>query len=352
MSQDTLCMYDHLVELCQDFETPSAVQFFRSPGARESQSRARNLVEAGQGWIRELKEEDAARVLFAAIVLGGATLSHYLKAMEGIEKKKFDATAKKLRELLRYELYFDELYSKWLSENLHRLKESSVALLEPLEPDSYQYVRVSTIAQFDYEKQLVLFKSRARNIYSGFQSDKLAMLEAAITLTNDRGVVLDLATLGKVIMCARDLPKQSRGAQSRFKEITLDKWLDEVKKEQQQMVIEDKNDIVDAFNSIAVRHKDLLGKEELVQLHGRPVRNVFAEAKVELSHLQLATATLAFLNCEKVQAQIWVVPAGQGKSRIHAALTFLFLEHTDYDIYVVFQNEGLMKIDRERNRNL
>ena len=251
MSQDTLCMYDHLVELCKHFETPSAVQFFRSPGARESQSRARNLVEAGRGWIRELKEEDAARVLFAAIVLGGATLSHYLKAMEGIERKKLDGTARKLRELLRYWLDFDELYAKWLSENLHRLKESSVALLEPLEPDSYQYVRVSTIAQFDYEKQLGLFKSRARNIYSGFQSDKLAMLEAAITQTSESGIVLDLDALGKVITCARDLPKQFRGVQSRFKELTLDKWVDEAKKDKQQIAIEDKNDVVAALYDIS-----------------------------------------------------------------------------------------------------
>jgi hypothetical protein len=57
---------------------------------------------------------------------------------------------------------------------------------------------------------------------------------------------------------------------------------------------------------------------------------------VNLNHLQLATATLAFLNHEKEHAQLWVVPAGQGKSFIHAQLTFLFLEHTDFEIYVVF----------------
>jgi len=47
-----------------------------------------------------------------------------------------------------------------------------------------------------------------------------------------------------------------------------------------------------------------------------------------------------------------VVPAGQGKSRIHAALTCLFLEHTDHDVHVVFQHEGLKDADEERNEML
>ena len=58
------------------------------------------------------------------------------------------------------------------------------------------------------------------------------------------------------------------------------------------------------------------------------------------------------MNAERVQSQIWVVPAGKGKSIIHAALTYLFLHQTDYDIYVVFQHEGLLEVDKERNRKL
>jgi len=59
-------------------------------------------------------------------------------------------------------------------------------------------------------------------------------------------------------------------------------------------------------------------------------------SNTEISYLQLATSSLAYLNHEKFPKQIWVVPAGQGKSKIHAGLTYLFLEHTDYDVYVVF----------------
>ena len=30
------------------------------------------------------------------------------------------------------------------------------------------YIRMSTVSQFDYEKEMMLFKSRARTIYAGF----------------------------------------------------------------------------------------------------------------------------------------------------------------------------------------
>ncbi len=68
--------------------------------------------------------------------------------------------------------------------------------------------------------------------------------------------------------------------------------------------------MIDAWKSIAERHEDLKGKEELVGIHARQVTLAFNEGLTELSHLQLATACLAFLNREKEPRQIWVVPAG------------------------------------------
>ena len=76
----------------------------------------------------------------------------FLDVLVGEEKKRTDPVHKKLKDLLKNELQFDDLYAKWLSENLHRLNDSSVNLLEGLDPDSYQYVRVSTISSFDYAK--------------------------------------------------------------------------------------------------------------------------------------------------------------------------------------------------------
>ena len=44
------------------------------------------------------------------------------------------------------------------------------------------------------------------------------------------------------------MPRGKRGC---FEDITLDKWEAEAQKDNKQMVIEDKNDLVDAFHSIA-----------------------------------------------------------------------------------------------------
>ena len=101
-----------------------------------------------------------------------------------------------------------------------------------------------------------------------------------MTLTSEKGIMLDMETLGKVILCARDLPKMPRGEQTQFKELTLDKWVEEAKKDKQQQVIENKNDIVDAFTSIVHRHKDLKGKQELVEQEAAKVTAIFKEANL------------------------------------------------------------------------
>ena len=82
MSQDPLCMYDHLGELVKHFESPSAVKFFRSTDARSENSKPRALLESGRDWANQMKEDELARVLFASIIIGGGTLHKYLKVME------------------------------------------------------------------------------------------------------------------------------------------------------------------------------------------------------------------------------------------------------------------------------
>ena len=56
------------------------------------------------------------------------------------------------------------------------------------------------------------------------------MLEAAITLTNDQGIMMDMQELGKVIMCARDLTKPKRSNRDPFKDLTLNRWVEEAAK--------------------------------------------------------------------------------------------------------------------------
>jgi superfamily II DNA or RNA helicase len=57
-------------------------------------------------------------------------------------------------------------------------------------------------------------------------------------------------------------------------------------------------------------------------------------------------------NAEHQKMQIWNVPAGQGKSRIAGAAAYYFLMHTKKEVYIVFENERLMKDDRRSLENI
>ena len=78
----------------------------------------------------------------------------------------------------------------------------------------------------------------------------------------------------------------------------------------------------------------------------------FEEIELPLNHNQRAIAAIAYLNEERCKRQIFVVPASKGKSRIHAAVTHMFLKHTQCNIHVVFENEGLKKRDEKQNEQL
>ncbi len=48
------------------------------------------------------------------------------------------------------------------------------------------------------------------------------MLEEAITLTNDKGIFLNMETLTKVIRTTLHLPKRTKDELNRYKTLTLD----------------------------------------------------------------------------------------------------------------------------------
>ena len=106
-----------------------------------------------------MNELTAARVLYAAIILGGSTLDLYKDFTVNLSDKKKEAIHKNLKILLRakcYGLGFEDIYAKWLAENLYRLNELSIELIEGLDStsSSYHNMKLSTIAQFDYGKEL------------------------------------------------------------------------------------------------------------------------------------------------------------------------------------------------------
>ena len=74
MKDDEFCQAEHLFNLEQHFGTQSAVEYFKSEEAREQYSRTRAMVESGRKSIQDMSPDQLARVVFAAIVIGGKTL--------------------------------------------------------------------------------------------------------------------------------------------------------------------------------------------------------------------------------------------------------------------------------------
>ena len=79
-----------------------------------------------------MKDVVTAKVLFAAILLGGKTLLVYRDCLLNMAENKQDPIRKKLKNLLEVKYYgvgFEDIFAKWLSCNLHRLNDLSVRLL-------------------------------------------------------------------------------------------------------------------------------------------------------------------------------------------------------------------------------
>jgi hypothetical protein len=88
MRQEEECQLEHLYNLEKDFGTLSAIDYFRSDDARQPDSTARAMVESGRRYIKHFKPEVLARVVFAAIVIGGKTLTIYLNSFEELQANK------------------------------------------------------------------------------------------------------------------------------------------------------------------------------------------------------------------------------------------------------------------------
>ena len=132
------------------------------------------------------------------------------------------------------------------------------------------------------------------------------MIEAAMTLTSDKGIMLSVQELGNVILTANSFPKMTPTDKNKYKELTLERWCQEVKQESKVSDIDDKKDMVVAFHSIANRYTDLKGKEELVHGHANRIKATFKEANLEINNLQMATAGLAYENHSQVLSLIHI----------------------------------------------
>ena len=99
-SQDDLFWFNALSERLPNFENQAVVDYFCSEEARQEGSLARTLIESALIDIVSLGGDDAARVLFSAITLGGTTLTKYLRVLLDFELKERCTISTKLSELL------------------------------------------------------------------------------------------------------------------------------------------------------------------------------------------------------------------------------------------------------------
>ena len=146
------------------------------------------------------------------------------------------------------------------------MNDASVKLLADLNKDNYKYVRLSTVVDFEYDTKLEFFKSRARVIFSGgFQSDKLTLLENAMTATYEAGVLLSLDQLTKVIQKALSLGKIGVHEKQELENLPLNEWIEATKKEKKEVLQNDAKDLIAAYISIADRHNEFKTTQYLLE---------------------------------------------------------------------------------------
>lgn len=92
--------------------------------------------------------------------------------------------------------------------------------------------------------------------------------------------MLNMSQLSKIILTARDFPKLSKGEFSRYENLTLDRWIEEGKKEKDHVIFDNKDHLQDAFLEIADRHSDLAGKSELVSNYSTKLNAVFNKEQI------------------------------------------------------------------------
>ena len=116
--------------------------------------------------------------------------------------------------------------------------------------------------------------------------------------------------------------------------------------------IDDDVDIHRAFLKLVELNKSIEGLKCFVESSYKDVKETFAYLNTEINSRQLATAMAMAANTEYNKYQLWVVPAGQGKSRIAGAAAYHLLKTTDKHVYVVFANDRLMRDDKEELDNI
>ena len=175
-------------------------------------------------------EDNPARVIFAALTLGGGTLLHLKDTIKEFSDKQKLATNLKLQELLQRWLNYDQNYSKWLSENLHRLNKTSILYIEKLKEKASLHVSFSIVIDINEKDKDGKVTNepyrfdRLINLLSNCPQDRMKIVQGAILKTSDDHITLtisDFKALTHFIM-SNDIKKDK----ARFSNTTLDTWRD------------------------------------------------------------------------------------------------------------------------------
>ena len=73
---------------------------------------------------------------------------------------------------------------------------------------------------------------------------------------------------------------------------------------------------------------------------------------MNINNIQLATAAFTATNATYTKYQVMEVPAGQGKSRIAAAIAHVVLSDSNAHVYMIYPNRGLRVRDEKEYAGL
>ena len=115
------------------------------------------------------------------------------------------------------------MYATWLSENLHRLNDQSIKLIDELGADSSNHVRWSTVVDLSCEKQRKHY-DLYMSLFKKLPTSRSSLLLQAVKLTNDQQIILQIGQLKEIISFAmkNDFKKDKK---STLVGVTLDKWV-------------------------------------------------------------------------------------------------------------------------------
>jgi len=88
----------------------------------EEDSTIRAIVGSAEAFIQSMSPINAAKTLFAAILLGGKTLENLVKFGKDLSSDVYRAISKKLNELLLLVEGWDEPLCKFVSQNFYRFR--------------------------------------------------------------------------------------------------------------------------------------------------------------------------------------------------------------------------------------